>query len=141
MKNLFSYSIWLGAIASYLLLFFEPQHRFIPYVNNIILIYEIVAWVMFVILFGATLLFALGNANKEALEKNGSPEQFAKALEFIKKPKLHFEISRYIHYIFIIFIGVFVGDISMTAVLTLNAILFLAIKRLMRSIIEEAAHE
>jgi len=140
MKHLFSYGIWLGAIASYILLFMEPKHAYIPYANNMILIYEIVCWIMFVILFFATLLFAIGNANKTEVSKKGTPEQFDKVLEMINKPKLHHEFSRFLHYIFIIFIGVFVGDVSMTVVLTMNAILFIMMKKLIKSLVEEAAN-
>jgi len=141
MKHLFSYGIWLGAIAGYVLMFVEPNHPYMPYANNMVLIYEIICWIMFALLSFTSILFAIGNANKSFVEKKGTPEQFEKALEFVKKPKLHYEISRYLHYIFIIFIGVFIGDISMTIVLTMNAILFLTIKRLMKSILEEASHE
>jgi len=141
MKHVFSYGIWLGAIAGYLLLFFYPSHSYIPYANNMILIYEIICWVMFVILFFATILFTIGKSNKDMIEKKGTPEQFKKAMEYVNKPKLHHEISRYLHYVFIIFIGVFVGDMSMALVLTMNAILFLTIKKLMKSILEEASRE
>jgi len=140
MKHVFSYGIWLGAILSYLLLFFEPTHTYVPYANNIITLYEVVCWVVFVILAITTLIFALGNANKAEMIKTGTPEQFAKALEFVKKPKLHHEISRYIHYVFIIFIGVFVGDLSMAFILTTNAILFIILKGLMKSLLKEAAN-
>jgi len=141
MKHLFSYGIWLGAIASYTLIFLEPNHAYIPYANNIVTFYEVFCWVILIILSITSLLFALGVANKAEMTKNGTPEQFAKALESIKNPKLHHEISRYIHYIFIIFIGVFIGDLSMTFVLTVNAILFITIKILMRSLLKEAASE
>jgi len=140
MKHLFSYGIWLGAIASYVLLFIDPAHPYITYANNMILIYEILCWIMFVILLFMTILFMIGNSNKDYIEKKGTPEQFKKALELVQKPKLHHEISRFFHYIFIIFVGVFVGDISMTLVLSMNAILFLAIKKLMKSMLEGAAH-
>lgn len=139
MKHLFSYGIWLGAIASYILIFLEPNHAYIPYANNIITIYEVLCWVVFVIMAITCLLFALANNNKAEMTKNGTPEQFEKAFEFVKNPKLHHEISRYLHYLFIIFIGVFIGDISMTFVLTVNAILFITVKTLMKRLLEEAA--
>lgn len=140
MKHVFSYGIWLGAITSYILIFLDPKSPYIPYANNMITIYEIFCWILFVILLLATLIFYLGKANQANIEKKGTPEQFSKALELIRKPKLHHEISRFLHYVFIIFIGVFIGDISMTFVLTVNAILFLILKSLMKSLLEEAAH-
>ena len=99
MKHVFSYGIWLGAIASYLLVFFEPSHAYIPYANNMITLYKIVCWITFFILVVCTLLFAIGKSNKENIEKYGTTEQFSKSLERAKKPKLHLEISRYIHYV------------------------------------------
>lgn len=140
MKSLFSYVIWLGAIASYLLIFLEPNHVYIPYANNIITIYEIFCWVVFVIMAMTCLLFALADNNKAEMTKKGTPEQFEKAFEFVKNPKPHHEISRYLHYFFITFIGVFIGDVSMTFVLTVNAVLYITVKTLMKRLLEEAAH-
>lgn len=141
MKNLFNYGIWLGAIASYALIFMDPTHKYVPYAKNIILIYEIFCWVLFVIMTFVTILFAVAKLKMAEMVKNGSSEQFKKALEEVKRKRLHHEILRYFHYLFIIFVGVFVGDISMTIILVLNSILYLIMVNLLRSILAEAANE
>jgi len=140
MKHVFSYGLWLGAILSYTLIFLDPQNNWVPYANGVILFYEIFCWIAFVIIGVSNLLFLLAKANAVNIVKQGTSSQFAKALEMINKPKLHYEISRYLHYIFIVFVGVFIGDVSMTIILTLNAILFLNLRGLMKSLLKEAAN-
>jgi hypothetical protein len=141
MKHLLNYGIWIGAIASYILIFMYPAHVYVPYAKKIILIYEIFCWVLFGILSLSTLIFTFAKLRSAELIKTGTPEQFKKLLVDIQRKKLHQHIVQYIHYIFIIFVGVFVGDMSMTFILTLNSILYIILTSLLKSVIAEAANE
>jgi len=141
MKHLFNYGIWLGAIASYILIFIDPSHNYVPYAKNIILIYEIFSWVLFCILSLATLIFTFAKLRSSELIKTGTPDQFKKLLVEIQRKKLHQHIVQYVHYLFIIFVGVFIGDMSMTFILTINSILYLILVSLIKGVIAEAANE
>ena len=139
MKHLFSYGVWLAAIASFVLLFIEPNHPYVSYANNVISIYEIFSWVVCFLLAISTLLFGIAQFNKKGITKTGTPEQFKSLIESMKQEKIHQVIVRYLHYLFILFIGVFVGDMSVTFVLTVNALLFVLMKKFIRNLLKEAA--
>ena len=38
MNRLFIYGIWLGAVVSSILIFLEPNHACIPYIDNILIL-------------------------------------------------------------------------------------------------------
>jgi len=140
MKYLFSYGLWVAAILGYVLIFTEPNHIYRPYADNAIVIYEILCWVVFCIAGLATLILSIAKVNSSDLEKKGSVDGFKKAAENIKMNKPYQILLKYIHYAFIIFVGFFVGDMSMAFVLTMNAMLMLMLKNIMQKIIEEAAY-
>jgi len=142
MKYLLSYGIWLGAIWSYLLIFFEPNHVYIPYAENIITVYEALCWVMFSILSVFTTIVMVGHSCTGGLEVEGKPAAFEKALgKIILFNKGFIRLFlKYVHYLFILGIGVFVGDVSMTLVLTLNSILQVILMHFLKKILEEASN-
>ena len=141
MKYIFSYGLWMAAIASYVLLFTRPTHIYISYANNIITIYEMIAWLLFVIFSVVLLILGLAKLSGKDIRATGSSADFTKALEKISVEKLHMLFLRYVHYAFIIFVGVFVGDISMTLILTLNSILLLLFRKLLKSLLKELSYE
>jgi len=146
MKYIISYGLWLAAIASYILLFKEPNSPYIAYANNAITIYEVVCWVVFVIAGVSTLLLSIVSHNPSLLEvkSEGKEEDLRnslqKALDGLNKEKWFQRFLRYVHYVFIVFVGFFVGDISMTFVLTANAIFLIMLKSNMTKILKEAVN-
>ena len=141
MKVLFSYSIWFAVIASSVTLFFYPNSPYITYANNMLVIYEIISWATFLILALLAALVVFGSVSGVAFaSKEINGEKFIKAFNILSKEKRHYLISRYLHYVLIIFIGVFLGDISLTIVLTFNAFLYQVIKKYILKIFKEQAN-
>ncbi len=141
MKHLFSYGIWLAAIASYMLIFFKPENSYIPYANNIIFIYEVFAWIIFFLflIFNIFFLFGKVNVSKKTLD-DLSDGKALKALKEFNKRKFLTLITQGVHICFIVFIGVFVGDMSMTLILSLNLLQTLFLKNSVKNFLEEVSH-
>lgn len=143
MKYILSYGIWFAAVASYALLFFMPDNRFIPYANRTILIYEIFCWFMFFLLSLFNVFFIFGKVSvisKKGYLDKSKKDELIKAMQSLSK-KWYQILFEYLHYVFIIFIGVFIGDISMTIILILNAVQFIFLKKHMVSFIKRLSNE
>lgn len=138
MKFVLSYGIWLGAITSYLLLFFMPGHRYTPYANNIIGIYEIVCWFLFAMMLIFNVFILLGKVHKKEIIKDFGEDKQKILFNLVNKKKYYQILIDYIHYAFIAFVAIFVGDKSMTSILVLNFINYYFIKKNIKSFLAES---
>lgn len=141
MKHILSYGIWAAAVVSYILLFFMPGHKYAPYANNIILIYEILCWFVFFFLLIFNIFFLIGKVSyKSDIMEKLEDDKIKKAIESLRATNSYLRLTEFVHYMFIVFVGVFVGDMSMTTILVLNAVLFSLLKIQMKSLLESISN-
>jgi len=122
MIRTFSEILWLMSILSYTLIFFYPDHEYIPYANNVVLLYAIHCWLLFIVLCFSILVYSSDWVKKEIVAEMTSKE-ITDHLNKLENPNFKSKFMDTLYIIFLIFVGVFVTDYNVALVVFLNMIL------------------
>ena len=122
---IFSHLLWLAAIASCIVLFNYQGSPYLQYANNYLKIYLVFNWLILVLSVLINIFF-LALLNSDLKLKEGSiitEETFNRLEESIKKDSSFFTLTkRYLNYVFIVFVGVFLGKMGLFTAMLLNTV-------------------